>query len=93
MTPLFHFQQKVDDHWVPIGAGLGEGENPMAEALGEVRELSGGALSAGDYQAIQAQPLGSTWLSFELDGDGELVGEEPAAPAAELLEAGRPPSS
>ena len=79
---LFHFQFRGPAGWEPIGAGVGDGEDPLAEALDEVRRFAGGTLPAGSYQVIEARSSDTRWQAFELGKDGEII-SDPESPSLE----------
>ncbi|OJU85349.1 MAG: hypothetical protein BGO11_17865 [Solirubrobacterales bacterium 70-9] len=89
MPRLFHFQYLGAAGWECVGAGIGEGREPIAEALEEVRRLSGGRLPAGHYQAIEARAADPRFESFELGEDGKPVMDRPALRPAPRLRIGR----
>jgi hypothetical protein len=72
---IFHFQHRGQADWEPIGAGVGEGDMPVMEALADLRELAGGSLPAGSYRVIEARSSDPRWESFELDLDCRLIEE------------------
>jgi hypothetical protein len=79
---LFHFQFRGTVGWEAIGAGVGDGEDPIAEALAEVRRFAGGTLPAGNYQAIEARSSDTRWEAFDLGEDGQIVwGRDPGSAA------------
>jgi hypothetical protein len=83
---LFHFQFLGEAGWEPVGAGIGEGDDPITSALDEIRELSAGALPAGRYQVIEARGSDTRWQTFDLGSDGNRIDctEEPPARRYEL---------
>jgi hypothetical protein len=66
--------------WEAVGAGEGAGEDPVGEALAEVRGFSGGTLPAGSYQVIQARSSVTRWETFELGVDGEILDPAESGP-------------
>jgi hypothetical protein len=85
MVMLFHFQFRGTAGWEPIGAGAGVGdsEDPIAEALAEVRRFAGTTLPAGTYQVIEARSSETRWKTFDLGEDGQIVWEPDPTPAAD----------
>ena len=69
---LFHFEFRGSSGWEPIGAGVGNGDDPIAEALAEVRRFAGGTLPEGRYQVIQARSSVTRWEAFDLSAEGEV---------------------
>jgi hypothetical protein len=73
-VPIYHFQILAPGGaWEAVGSGLGVGVDPVAEALDELRGFYAGALPAGIYQVLESGSRTSTWTSFEIASDGELL--------------------
>jgi hypothetical protein len=69
---LVHFQFRGEQGWESMGSGISSEENPLAEAVSDLRSLHGGALPAGSYRYLEVRS-GSHLGTFELDGKGELL--------------------
>ncbi len=80
---LFHFQFRGTAGWEAIGAGVGDGEDPIAEALAEVRSFADGTLPAGNYQVIEARSSDTRWETFDLGEDGRIIWEPDPTAAAD----------
>jgi hypothetical protein len=72
---VFHFQFRGSGGWEPIGAGVGGGDDPIAEALEEIRGFAGGKLPAGTYQVIEPRSSDTRWQTFDLGEDGEIISD------------------
>jgi hypothetical protein len=83
LVMLFHFQFRGTAGWEPIGAGVGDGEAPIAAALAEVRGFAGGMLPAGTYQVIEARSSETRWKTFDLGEDGQIIWEPDPTAATE----------
>ena len=72
MSAIFHFEFHGDADWEPIGAGIGDGHEPLLEALGEVQRLYGGSLPAGLYQVIEVGSRDPRWMTFRVDSASQV---------------------
>lgn len=72
--PIFHFQILGPLGWEAIGAGVGQGEDPLGGALDELRDHFGGELPPGRYQALEAWVSDACWTEFEIAPDGVRLG-------------------
>jgi hypothetical protein len=73
---IFHFQVHGEYGWEALGAGLGDGEDPIAAALDELRDFYGGLLPGGEYRVIEARSANALWRTFELEDGPALFGKE-----------------
>jgi hypothetical protein len=70
---LFHFQFLGQSGWEPMGSGRSSGEDPLLEAVEDLRILHGGELPPGRYQYIEAHTREARLTTFDLGVDGEMV--------------------
>jgi hypothetical protein len=70
---IFHFQYQGDYGWEAIGAGVGDGDDPIGMALAEVGLFYDGPLPAGSYQVIESRGAAPRWEAIEVGVDGKIV--------------------
>lgn len=75
MATIFHFEFLGEAGWEPVGAGIGEGEDPVRAAFREVRTFSGGTLPSGTYRVIASGPSDARWETFRVDSLGRAFRE------------------
>lgn len=82
MATTFHFEFLGEAGWEPVGAGMGEGKDPVRSAFREVRDLSGDTLSPGTYRVIASTPTDARWETFRVDSLGRAFrAQRPRRPA------------
>jgi hypothetical protein len=70
---IIHFEFDGAVSWEAMGSGIGDGEDPIAVALDDLRDLHGGRLPAGRYRFIAARGGDARWQPLELDADGHVL--------------------
>jgi hypothetical protein len=76
---IFHFQLLGAAGWEAVGAGVGDGEDPVDVALAELRDLCGGHLPAGRWRVIESHSADPRLETFEVDEAGAVHDDGPHA--------------
>ncbi len=79
---LYHFEFRGEQVWEAFGSGEGSGPEALTLALGDLLELAGGRLPAGEYRCIGATSAATRWDSLWLEEDGRVLLDPDPVPVA-----------